>query len=80
MIAYPPFTWLTLSIKEGKYHQVRKMTKALHHRCYRLIRLSIEDLTLQDLKPGEVKEISEDEFFRKLHLTHLAMEIIKTTP
>ncbi len=38
--------------------------------CKRLIRVSIEDMTLQNLQPGEVKEIGEEEFFEKLRLTY----------
>jgi 23S rRNA pseudouridine2457 synthase len=61
-------TWLRISLTEGKYHQVRKMTAAIKHRCKRLIRLSIEDLTLGDLQPGEVKEIEEHDFFKRLKI------------
>lgn len=63
-----PNSWLEIILTEGKFHQVRKMVKAVRHPCKRLIRLSIEDLTLEDLMPGEVKEISEEEFFGKLKL------------
>ena len=63
-----PHTWLSITIKEGKYHQVRKMVKAVRHRCSRLIRISIEDLTLDQLSPGAVLEMDEAEFFQKLHI------------
>jgi 23S rRNA pseudouridine2457 synthase len=65
---YEPTSWLMMTLVEGKYHQVRKMVNAVGHKCKRLIRVAIEDLTLGDLKPGEVKEIDEDEFFRLLKL------------
>lgn len=65
---YPPFSWLLLELTEGKYHQVRKMVAAVNHQCKRLIRISIEDLTLGDLPPGGVKEIEENELFEKLRL------------
>lgn len=61
-------TWLRMSLTEGKFHQVRKMVAAVHHKCRRLIRVSIEDLALDGLLPGEVREMGEDEFFRKLKL------------
>jgi 23S rRNA pseudouridine2457 synthase len=75
-IAAPPkplhknvqFTWLLISLTEGKYHQVRKMVAAVQHRCIRLIRVSIESLELNDMQPGEVKEIAEIDFFEKLNL------------
>ena len=63
---FPPYTWLSLTLTEGKYHQVRKMVAALHHKCQRLIRTSIEDLCLGNLPPGGVREIEETCFFDKL--------------
>jgi 23S rRNA pseudouridine2457 synthase len=67
-INYPPFTWLCIGLFEGKFHQVRKMVAAVNHKCLRLIRVAIEDLSLDNLPPGEVKEIPEDEFFKKLRI------------
>ena len=61
-------TWLQITLTEGKFHQVRKMVAAIHHRCKRLIRLSIENTVLDDLLPGEVREIGETEFFEKLKI------------
>ncbi len=59
-----PHTWLAITLTEGKFHQVRKMVFATGHRCLRLIRLSIDELQLSNLPPGEVKEIEEDELFK----------------
>jgi 23S rRNA pseudouridine2457 synthase len=61
-------TWVTIILTEGKFHQVRKMVAAVHHKCIRLIRTSIEDIKLGDMQPGEVLEITEQLFFSKLHL------------
>jgi 23S rRNA pseudouridine2457 synthase len=66
--AYPPFTWLRMTITEGKYHQVRKMIGAVHHRCKRLIRVAIEDLGLGELDPGGVREMTERDFFEQLKI------------
>ncbi len=63
-----PNTWLLLTLTEGKYHQIRKMTDALRHRTKRLIRLSIEDLSMGDLQPGGVREINEASFFEQLKI------------
>ena len=65
---YTPFTWLEITLTEGRYHQVRKMVLAAGHRCQRLIRISIEDMLLGDLQPGQVKEFSEEAFFSLLKL------------
>ena len=63
-----PHTWLRITLTEGKYHQVRKMVFEAGHRCLRLIRLSIEDMELGDMQPGEVREMDEEEFFGKLRI------------
>lgn len=62
------FSWIELSLTEGKFHQVRKMTNAVGHKCIRLIRTSIENLSLGTLPPGGVWEIDEKTFFEKLNL------------
>jgi|SRR6476660_8986988 23S rRNA pseudouridine2457 synthase len=61
-------TWLTITLTEGKFHQVRKMVLAAGHRCRRLIRISIEDMELGDLKPGEIRVVEQDQFFKQLNL------------
>jgi 23S rRNA pseudouridine2457 synthase len=68
LTAYPPNTWLLITITEGKYHQVRKMIAAIKHKCKRLIRISIEDLCLSDLPPGKIRELDEKDFFDKLRI------------
>ena len=59
-----PHTWLLITLTEGKYRQVRKMTLALRHRCLRLIRLSMEDLKIDGIPPGAVKELDKETFYR----------------
>lgn len=66
--AFGKHTWLTISLYEGKFRQVRKMIASIHHRCKRLIRISIEDIHLSKMLPGEIMEISEKDFFEKLAL------------
>lgn len=63
-----PHTWLSISLTEGKYHQVRKMLTAVGLKCKRLVRVSIEDLHLGNLPPGEVASIPEAQFFEALKL------------
>lgn len=65
---FGPHTWLTITLTEGKFHQVRKMVGAIRHRCKRLIRISIEELYLDNLAPGAILEIPEQVFFEKLKL------------
>ena len=61
-------SWLTITLTEGKFHQVRKMVAAVNHKCLRLIRITIEDIEVETLKPGEVQEVSHEYFFEKLKL------------
>lgn len=68
LTAYHPYTWLLITITEGKFHQVRKMIAAIRHKCKRLIRISIEDLELDGLKAGGVRELEEKELFSKLKI------------
>ena len=60
-------TWLSITLTEGKFHQVRKMLAAVRLKCKRLVRTSIEDLALGNLQPGEVREMEEGEFFQLLN-------------
>jgi 23S rRNA pseudouridine2457 synthase len=58
-----PHTWLLITLTEGKYRQVRKMALAVRHRCVRLIRLQMENITLEGIAPGEVKELDKENFY-----------------
>lgn len=69
---YVAHSWLLMSLTEGKFHQVRKMVAAAGHKCLRLIRISIEALSIQGIQPGDVLEISEESFFEKLSLQPLS--------
>lgn len=66
--AHVSSSWVAISLTEGKYHQVRKMVRALGYRCRRLIRTSIEKVSVEGLQPGEVREISREAFFKGLRL------------
>ena len=61
-------SWLQITLTEGKFHQVRKMVAAVNHKCIRLIRTDIEDISVVNLPPGAVLEMKEDDFFSMLHL------------
>lgn len=61
-------SWVKITLTEGKFHQVRKMVAAVRHKCVRLIRLSIEDIDVSDLLPGQVKEVTEEFFYQQLKL------------
>src|SRR6056297_840540 len=54
-----PTSWLSLTITEGKFRQVRKMTATVGFPTLRLIRVRIGNITLGDLRPGETKEVDD---------------------
>ncbi|WP_111656648.1 pseudouridine synthase [Isoalcanivorax indicus] len=51
-------SWLQLTISEGRNRQVRRMTAAIGCPTLRLVRVRIGDWTLDNLAPGEHREIS----------------------
>ncbi len=52
-----PSSWVSLTLTEGKFRQVRKMTSATGFPTLRLVRVRIGNLKLGNMKPGEVREI-----------------------
>lgn len=56
-----PTSWVSITLTEGKFRQVRKMTAAVGFPTLRLVRIRVGNLSLQNLKAGEVVEV--DSFF-----------------
>lgn len=54
-----PTSWLSITINEGKFRQVRKMTSAVGFPTLRLVRIRVGNIHLNDLKPGEVLEVGD---------------------
>ena len=58
---------MELTICEGKFHQVKRMFEAVGRTVVYLKRLSMGSLLLdQDLKPGEYRNLTEEERNRLL--------------
>jgi 23S rRNA pseudouridine2457 synthase len=57
-----PTSWASITVNEGKFRQVRKMTAAVGFPTLRLVRVRIGNVYLQNLKAGEVIEVSD--FFK----------------
>lgn len=52
-----PTTWISITLTEGKFRQVRKMTAAVGFPTLRLVRIRIGDISLSDLSPGKVVKV-----------------------
>ena len=56
-----PTAWLELILTEGRNRQVRKMTAAIGFPTLRLVRWAMGSLTLENLQPGEWRELTPAE-------------------
>lgn len=52
-----PTSWVSITLIEGKFRQIRKMTAAVGFPTLRLVRVRVGDILLGDLKPGEVRAV-----------------------
>ena len=52
-----PTSWLSVTVTEGKFRQVRKMTSAVGFPTLRLVRVRVGNVGLGNLQPGEVTEV-----------------------
>ena len=62
-----PTAWLEMTLTEGKNRQVRRMTAAVGFPTLRLIRISIGNIQLDDLSPGQWRELTPLEVTRLNH-------------
>jgi len=59
-------SWIKITIMEGRNRQVRRMTAAAALPTLRLIRYSIGPWSLDGLQPGETRQVSNEEAWRRL--------------
>ncbi len=52
-----PTSWISITVTEGKFRQIRKMTAKVGFPTLRLVRVRIGSITLDGLKMGDVKHL-----------------------
>lgn len=55
-----PTSWVSITLREGKFRQVRKMTAAAGFPTLRLVRFRIGTICLNTMQAGEVIELEEN--------------------
>ncbi len=53
-----PTSWVSITVNEGKFRQVRKMTAAVGFPTLRLVRVRVGQQTLSELLAGEWREVA----------------------
>jgi 23S rRNA pseudouridine2457 synthase len=56
-----PTAWIEIKLREGKKRQIRHLTAAVGLPTLRLVRVAIGKIKLGSLKPGERRELTQDE-------------------
>jgi 23S rRNA pseudouridine2457 synthase len=59
--AYHPTSWIKIALREGKKHQLRRMTAAIGYPTLRLIRVAIGAVTLEGLEPGQWRRLTDQD-------------------
>jgi len=57
-----PTSWISITLTEGKFRQVKKMTAAVGFATLRLVRVRIANELLEGLQSGEVRELDRIQF------------------
>ncbi|WP_298551207.1 pseudouridine synthase [uncultured Algibacter sp.] len=59
-----PTSWLSITLKEGKFRQVRKMTSAVGFPTLRLVRVRVGGISVNTMQAGDVVEVDVFEVSR----------------
>jgi 23S rRNA pseudouridine2457 synthase len=64
---YHPTSWIKLVLREGKKHEVRRLTAAIGYPTLRLVRIAVGPVRLEGLQPGEWRPLTDDEISAVMH-------------
>ncbi|MBJ6368520.1 pseudouridine synthase [Snuella sedimenti] len=53
-----PTSWVSITLNEGKFRQVRKMTSAVGCPTLRLVRVRVGNIKIGEMQPGDVVEVA----------------------
>jgi 23S rRNA pseudouridine2605 synthase len=54
-------SWIKITLHEGRKRQIRKMLERVGHPVIRLIRIAIDGVKLEALKPGQYRSLTKEE-------------------
>jgi 23S rRNA pseudouridine2605 synthase len=54
-------SWLEITIREGRKHQVKRMLELVGHPVIKLLRIRMGPIALGDLQPGEFRFLTDRE-------------------
>jgi 23S rRNA pseudouridine2605 synthase len=54
-------TWCEVILREGIHHQIKKLFEALGHRVLKIKRFQVGPVTLEEMRPGESRRLTEAE-------------------
>jgi len=71
-------SWLEITIREGRKHQVKRMLEAVGHPVIKLMRIRMGPLSLGDLAPGEFRFLTDWEANALRELVERRLELEQT--
>jgi 23S rRNA pseudouridine2457 synthase len=54
-----PTSWVSITLTEGKFRQVRKMTSTVGFPTLRLVRVKVGKINIKNMQPGDLLEVDD---------------------
>ena len=55
-------SWMVVSLQEGVKHHIKKMFRGIGFPVQKIKRYSVGNIELEDMRPGEVRKVSQEEY------------------